>query len=91
MNPEKIGKIIATQRMKKHLTQQELADRLGVTNKAVSNWERGRAIPDVGLFDSICKELDLTINELLNGEKGKSNSKGLVDYLKYYKKYHNYS
>ncbi len=86
MDAEKIGKIIAHQRMKKHLTQQELADKLKVTNKAVSNWERGRAIPDVGLFDSICHELDLTLNELLDGKKGKSTSKGLINYLKYYQK-----
>ena len=41
MNQEKIGKFIAEQRTKKNLTQQELANKLGVTNKAVSNWERG--------------------------------------------------
>ena len=69
MNQEKIGKFIKTERKKKNLTQEELASILEVTDKAVSKWENGRCLPDVSLFTKLCKALDITVNELLNGEK----------------------
>ncbi len=89
MNQEKIGKFIAEQRTKKNLTQQELANKLNVTNKAVSKWENGKSLPDVGLFETLCKELDISLNELLSGEKiEKSNNKdkATMSYLKHIKK-----
>ncbi len=69
MNQEKIGKFIADSRKKKKYTQQTLAEKLGVTDRAISNWENGKNLPDISLFEPICKELDITLNELISGEK----------------------
>lgn len=69
MNQGKIGKFIAAMRKKKKLTQQELAEQLGVTDRSVSNWENGKNMPDLSLFKPLCEILDITINELLSGEK----------------------
>ncbi|MBQ8892201.1 MAG: helix-turn-helix domain-containing protein [Bacilli bacterium] len=69
MNQEKIGKFIAECRKDKKMTQSELAERLGVTDKSIGNWENGRNMPDLSLFKPICDELGITINELLSGER----------------------
>ena len=69
MNQEKIGKFIAECRKKKNMTQQELAEKLGVSDRTVGNWENGRNMPDLSLFKPLCTELDVSINELLSGEK----------------------
>ena len=69
MNQEKIGKFIAKCRKDKKLTQSELAEKLGVTDKSIGNWENGRNMPDLSLFKPLCDELGITINELLSGEK----------------------
>ena len=69
MNQEKIGKFIAECRKNKKMTQSELAEKLGVTDKSIGNWENGRNMPDLSLFKPLCDELDITINELLSGEK----------------------
>lgn len=69
MNQEKIGKFIAECRKKKNLTQNELAEILGVTEKSISNWENGRNMPDLSLFKPLCDELNITINDLISGEK----------------------
>lgn len=74
MNQEKIGKFIKECRKKKNLTQDELASTLNVTDKAISKWENGRCLPDVSLFTKLCKELDITVNELLSGEKLNKNN-----------------
>lgn len=69
MNQEKIGKFILECRKNKKLTQSELAEKLGVTDKSVSNWENGRNMPDLSLFKPLCKILDISINDLISGEK----------------------
>ena len=69
MNQEKIGKFIAKCRKDKKMTQSELGERLGVTDKSIGNWENGRNMPDLSLFKPLCDELGITINELLSGEK----------------------
>ena len=69
MNQEKIGKFIQQCRKKKRLTQSELAEKLGVSDRTVGNWENGRNMPDLSLFKPLCDELDITINELISGEK----------------------
>ena len=69
MDQQKIGQFILEQRKKHELTQRELADRLGVTNKAVSKWELGRSMPDVSLFEPLCQELEISIPELLAGQR----------------------
>ena len=69
MDQEKIGKFIAKCRKDKKLTQSELAEKLGVTNKSISNWENGRNMPDLSLFKSLCESLDISINDLISGEK----------------------
>lgn len=61
MNQEKIGNFISECRKKKKLTQSELAERLGVTDKSVSNWENGRNMPDLSLFKPLCEELDISL------------------------------
>ncbi len=69
MNQEHIGKFIAECRKRKKITQSELAEKLGVTDRSVSNWENGKNMPDLSLFKPLCNILDITINELLSGEK----------------------
>ena len=69
MNQEKIGKFIAECRKKKNLTQQELAEKLSVSDRTVGNWENGRNMPDLSLFKPLCDELDISLNDLMSGEK----------------------
>lgn len=69
MNQEKIGKFILECRKAKKLTQFELAEKLGVTDRAISNWENGRNMPDLSLFKPLCELLDISINDLISGEK----------------------
>ena len=69
MNQEKIGQFIAKQRKIKKLTQMELAEKLGVTDRSISNWENGKNMPDLSLFKQLCDILGITINKLLSGEK----------------------
>ena len=69
MDQQRIGQFIQEQRKAHGMTQQELADQLGVTNKAVSKWEKGHSMPDVALFEPLCKELEISIPELLSGRK----------------------
>ena len=69
MNQEKIGKLIAECRKNKKMTQQELAEKLGVSDRTVGNWENGRNMPDLSLFKPLCYELGISINDLMSGEK----------------------
>jgi len=69
MNQIKIGKFIAECRKRKSLTQIQLAEKLNITDKAVSKWERGMAMPDSSIMLELCDILDITVNELLSGEK----------------------
>ena len=69
MNQEVIGKFIAECRKEKNMTQQELADKLGVTDRAISHWENGRRLPDYSLLKDLCDVLSISINELFSGEK----------------------
>lgn len=69
MDQEKIGKFIAKLRKEKKMTQQELADKLNVTDRAIGNWENGRRMPDVVFYKPLCETFGISLNELLNGEK----------------------
>ena len=69
MNYDKIGDFIQSKRKEKNMTQNELAKKLGVTDKAVSKWERGLGCPDVSILEVLAKELDVSILELLKGRE----------------------
>ena len=69
MNQIKIGKFIADCRKQVNLTQMQLAEKLGITDKAVSKWERGIAMPDTSIMLELCDILHISVNELLCGEK----------------------
>ena len=69
MNQEKIGLFIAKCRREKNMTQEDLAEKLGVSNKSISRWENGKTLMDISLFEPLCNELDISIIELLNGER----------------------
>jgi len=79
MDQEKIGKFIANLRKDKNLTQFELAEKLGITDKAISKWETGRSMPDISLLKELCTILDISISELLSGERNaKNNSEEII-------------
>ncbi|MBR4618194.1 MAG: helix-turn-helix domain-containing protein [Bacilli bacterium] len=65
----KIGKFIANCRKEKKITQEQLAEKLCITDRAVSKWERGLSLPDADKMLDLCNTLDINVNELLNGEK----------------------
>ena len=69
MDQLKIGKFIADCRKRKNLTQMQLAEKLGITDKAISKWERGIAMPDTSIMLELCDILSISVNELLSGEK----------------------
>lgn len=78
MDQIKIGKFINQCRKEKKLTQTELAEKLNITDRAISKWENGRRLPDSGTMLALCEILNITINDLFSGEK--------VDMNDYYKK-----
>jgi len=69
MDQEKIGKFIAELRKEKGLTQAQLAEHFDISNKAVSKWENGKSLPDASIMIDLCNLLDITVNELLSGER----------------------
>ena len=69
MDQIKIGKFIAECRKQKNLTQMQLAEKLGITDKAISKWERGIAMPDSSIMLELCEILGISVNELLSGER----------------------
>ena len=68
MDQVKIGRFIAEKRREQGLTQAQLAEKLSITDRAVSKWENGRTMPDSSLMLDLCKHLKITVNDLLNGE-----------------------
>ena len=68
MNQVKIGKFIAERRRGANLTQMQLAEKMNVTDRAVSKWETGKALPDSSIMLDLCKILGITVNDLLSGE-----------------------
>ena len=68
MDQVKIGRFIAERRKAKHMTQMQLAEKLNITDRAVSKWETGRSMPDAALMPQLCELLGITINDLFNGE-----------------------
>ena len=68
MNQEKIGKFIAVCRKESGLTQAALAEKLGITDRAVSKWETGKSLPDASIMLELCELLKINVNELLTGE-----------------------
>lgn len=95
MNQQKIGKFIQERRKAKDLTQVELAEKLGVSNRTISKWENGNSLPDYSIFNDLGDELDVSINELLSGEKlteenyQKKLEKNIVDTIDYNNKVRN--
>ena len=75
MNPEKVGQFIKKIRKDNNLTQQELADKYGVTYQAVSKWERGINLPEVSLIRQISKDFNISIDDILDGELSTKNEK----------------
>lgn len=69
MDQEKIGKFIKDLRIKNNLTQKEFADKYNVTYQAVSKWENGKNMPDLSLLKEICKDFDVSLDDLINGKK----------------------
>lgn len=74
MDQIKIGKFIQELRKQKNLTQITLAEKLGITDKAISKWERGVAMPDTSIMVELCEILGVSVNELLSGERIDINS-----------------
>lgn len=68
MDQVKIGKFIAECRKKNNMTQMQLAEKLGITDRAVSKWETGKSLPDSSIMLDLCDILNITVNDLLSGE-----------------------
>ena len=74
MNQLATGKFIYQKRKQKNLTQEQLAEKLGVSNKTVSKWETGKCMPDYSVVKALCDELEITVAELMDGEKSEEKS-----------------
>lgn len=74
MNQIEIGLFIAKKRKEKNMTQANLAEKLGVTNKTISKWENGKCMPDYNIVQSLCQELGITIAELMDAEENEPDS-----------------
>lgn len=74
MNQLMTGKLILKKRKGKNLTQEQLAEKLGVSNKTISKWENGKCMPDYAIVKNLCQELELTVTELIDGEEAEDKS-----------------
>ena len=81
MNQSSIGQTIAQKRKAKNMTQSQLAEKLNISNKAISKWENGKCMPDYSIIEQLCSELDITLNELISGKTDPktNNEKQLLD------------
>ena len=69
MNQERIGSFISRLRREQNITQKELANKIGVSDKTISKWETGKSVPDITYIESVCTALGITMNELISGER----------------------
>lgn len=74
-----IGRFIAKKRKEQSLTQEQLAERLGVSNKTVSKWETGKCMPDYSMINVLCEELKISVSELMDGEEADGKSVRVYD------------
>ena len=74
-----IGRFIAKKRKEQNLTQEQLAERLGVSNKTISKWETGKCMPDYTVIKSLCEELQITVSELMDAEETEGKSVRVYD------------
>lgn len=81
MDQEKIGKFIADLRKQKSITQAELGNLLGVSNKSVSKWENGICLPDPSLYNELCKIFNISKDELFNGKRKIKNYKKIIIFV----------
>lgn len=79
MEQVRTGKFIAKKRKELNLTQEQLAERLGVSNKTISKWETGKCIPDYAVVKSLCEELKISVSELMDGEEADDKSVCVYD------------
>ena len=79
MNQQATGKFIAQKRKEKNLTQEQLAEKLCVSNKTVSKWETGKCMPDYSVIKNLCDELEITVAELMDGECSEEKSVRVYD------------
>lgn len=79
MNQTTIGSYIAQKRRTKNLTQEQLAEKLGVSNKTISKWENGKCMPDYSIIQTLCDALGVTIPELMDGEDAADSSVRVYD------------
>ena len=83
MNQNEIGSFIAAKRREKNLTQEALAEKLGVSNKTVSKWENGKCMPDYAIVEALCSALDITVAELLGGRVAEPRNEEQYEMLLY--------
>lgn len=81
MNQKQIGRYIAEKRRIKNLTQAQLAEQLGISDKTVSKWECGRSMPDYALIQSLCETLDISVSELIEGKEASLHERQLMELL----------
>ena len=79
MNQAAIGSYIARKRREQNLTQEQLAEQLGISNKTVSKWENGKCMPDYGIIQKLCDALHVTLPELMDGEDAAQDSVRVYD------------
>lgn len=79
MNQLVIGKYISLKRKQKNMTQEQLAEKLGVSNKTISKWETGKCMPDYSIVKNLCDELEITVAELFDGETSGEKSVRIYD------------
>ena len=82
MNQKQIGRYIAEKRRIKNLTQAQLAEQLGISDKTVSKWECGRSMPDYALIQPLCESLDISVSELIEGKNTALHERQLMEMLR---------
>lgn len=82
MNQLITGQYIARKRKEKNMTQAQLAEKLGVSNKAVSKWETGKCMTDYSVVEALCGELEITVAELMDGENAADGSIRAYDVMR---------
>mgnify|MGYP000678832023 FL=1 len=82
MNQKQIGRYIAEKRRIKNLTQAQLAEQLGISDKTVSKWECGRSMPDYALIQPLCETLDISVSELIEGKNTALHERQLMELLR---------